>query len=109
MPSRPHHFVDNVARNLAQEMTVFFWGRCRLDAGHDPVVGESCDHGTVPVASVFGIGAILHCSDPASDHIAEHCDAAVGGAEVLQAMAGNAAVNTDLRVIIARDPLALLV
>jgi len=108
LPSRPHHFVDNVARNLAQELTVFFRGRCRLNARHDPVVGESCDHGTVPVASVFGI-AILHCPDPASDHVAHHCDAAVGGGEMLETMAGNAAVNTDLRVIIARDPLALLV
>ena len=109
MPSRPHHFADNVARNLAQEMTVFFWGRCRLDAGHDPVVGKSCNHGTAPVVYVSRSGTILHCPDPASDHVAHHCDAAVGGGEMLETMAGNAAVNTDLRVIIARDPLALLV
>src|SRR5690242_5063596 len=63
----------------------------------------------VPRAGMYRFGTVLHSPDAAPDHVAHHRDAAIRRGEVFEAVPGDAAVDADLRVVIARDALAVFV
>src|SRR5271165_184867 len=58
------------------------------------------------VAEIFAVG---DRPDAAPDHVAHHDDAAIGRGEMLKPVPGDAAMDADLRVVVAGDALAFLV
>src|SRR6516162_11350380 len=63
----------------------------------------------VSPAVVSRAGAVLYLANALADQVAHHDDAAVGRGEMLEPVAGGAAMNADLCVVVAWDPLAFLV
>ena len=105
-----HHLGDDVARNLAQEPAVFFRGGRRGNARHHPVMRKSRDCCAIRACrDAAGSSAVLHGPNTPPDHVAHHDDAAVGGGEMFETVPGDAAMDADLRVVIAGDPLPFLV
>src|SRR6516162_10710434 len=107
-----HGIRYHLARNLAQQPLVLFRGCSGWNSRHDPVVGEGRDRlavGMVSPAVVSRAGAVLYLANALADQVAHHDDAAVGRGEMLEPVAGGAAMNADLCVVVAWDPLAFLV
>src|SRR5271165_3193005 len=70
-------------------------------------IGRNCF--AVSAAETRCVAAILHGPDTAPDHVAHHRHAPVGGGEVFETVAGDPAMDADLRVMITRDTLPVLV
>ena len=55
------------------------------------------------------VGAVLHGPDAAPEHVAHHRHTPIGRGEVFETVPGDAAMDADLRIVIAGDPLPVFV
>src|SRR5689334_6613524 len=92
---------------LAHQLLVERWRLCRRNT-HYRVVAIGRDHGAVVAKQTIGLFTGLDRADAAPDLVAEHRDAAVGGAEMFETMDGDRALR-DLGFEIAGMPLAFLI
>src|SRR5215475_1384906 len=101
----PHRFLNHVACQLAQQPAVLLRRRRRTYPRDYPIMAVGRDCGPVPQDAGVEIFAIANCADAAPDHIAQRGHSTIGGGEVFEAVPRNTAMNADLSVVIARNPL----